>query len=46
MIEVYEIYRKLGENEVVCLVKLGKKLNGYPGVIHGGIRFVVLIGVF
>ncbi len=36
MIEVYEIYRKLNDEEIYCIVKFGKSINGYPGVVHGG----------
>ncbi len=35
-IEVYEIYRKLNSDEIYCIVKFGKSINGYPGIVHGG----------
>lgn len=45
LIEIYEVYRKLGESEIVCLIKLGERLNGYPNIVHGGIAhlFVLVI---
>lgn len=46
MIEVYEIYKKKEENEIVGLIKLGKKLNGYPNVIHGGISALLFDNTF
>lgn len=36
MIEAYEVYRRVGRDEILCLVKFGKSVNGYPGVVHGG----------
>lgn len=37
MIQNYEIYKKEGENEVYCILSFGHALNGYRGVLHGGI---------
>lgn len=39
MIEMHEVYRKLGHDEICCLFKFGKSVNGYPGVVHGGMIF-------
>ena len=40
-IECYEIYRKLSkegeDDEILCIIKFGSRLNGYPGIVHGGI---------
>jgi hypothetical protein len=30
-IEVYEVYKKIGSDECMCIVKFGGSLNGYPG---------------
>jgi hypothetical protein len=36
-IEVYEIYKSISSDELLCIIKFGSALNGYPGVVHGGI---------
>lgn len=36
-IEVYEIYKCTSADELLCIIKFGSSLNGYPGVVHGGI---------
>ena len=46
MIEVYEVYKKIDEDEIVCLVKFGKSLNGYPGIVHGGITALLFDNTF
>ena len=37
MIEAYEVYKKKDSQEVICFVRFGNRLNGHPGVVHGGI---------
>ena len=34
---VYEVYHKKEQQEVACLIHIGDKLNGHPGIVHGGI---------
>lgn len=36
-IERYHIYRKGGKQELACIVRIGEKLCGHPGVVHGGV---------
>lgn len=36
-IEAYEVYKDRNTKDITCLVKFGTSLNGYPGVVHGGI---------
>ena len=37
LIESYTMYRKRNDDEIRCVVKLGRQLNGYPGIVHGGV---------
>lgn len=37
LIEEYRVYRKDDDEEITCIVKFGDKLNGHPGIVHGGI---------
>ena len=49
MIESYDVYRRIEgsnstdstDNVVVAHVKLGTKMNGHPGVVHGGILSLI-----
>ncbi len=34
---VYEVYQKREEKEVACIIHIGDRLNGHPGIVHGGI---------
>jgi acyl-coenzyme A thioesterase PaaI-like protein len=45
-VEAYEIYQKNNTNELYCLVKFGKSLNGHPGIVHGGITSLVFDNTF
>lgn len=36
-IKKYEVYQKRGCHEVACVINIGDKLNGHPGIVHGGI---------
>ena len=36
-LELYEAYRHKENQEIVVLLKFGNKINGYPGLLHGGI---------
>lgn len=43
MVEKYEVYmNSTGDDvkEIKCLIRLGRKLNGYPKTVHGGTVFV------
>jgi acyl-coenzyme A thioesterase PaaI-like protein len=46
LIEVYEVYKKKDEEEILCLIKLGQKLNGYPDIVHGGITALLFDNTF
>jgi hypothetical protein len=46
MIEAYEIYMHQETKEVICVIKFGTSLNGYPGVIHGGITALMFDNSF
>ena len=45
MIESYEVYKRPegsnDENVVIAHVKLGDRINGHPGVVHGGILSLI-----
>ena len=46
LIEDYRVYRKDGHDEVACIVKFGDKLNGHPGIVHGGIISMAIDNTF
>jgi len=45
-IEVYDVFKKNDSDEIVCLIKFGKSLNGYPGIVHGGITALLFDNTF
>lgn len=38
-VEAYEVYKHKKNSELYCILKFGSSLNGYPGILHGGILF-------
>ena len=46
MIEAYEVYQKKGQNELSVLIQFGERLNGHPGIVHGGITSLALDNSF
>uniref|UniRef100_A0A7R9ZHY4 Acyl-coenzyme A thioesterase THEM4 n=1 Tax=Craspedostauros australis TaxID=1486917 RepID=A0A7R9ZHY4_9STRA len=49
LIEQYDIYRNTDPNDataVVGVVQFGKRLDGHPGIVHGGILGLVLDDIF
>lgn len=36
-IELYEIYKSRISGDILALIRFGSQLNGYPGIVHGGI---------
>ena len=46
LIEDYRVYRKDDHDEVSCILKFGDKLNGHPGIVHGGIIATALDNTF
>ena len=46
LVESYVVYRKQNEDEIRCIIKLGGQLNGYPGVVHGGITALLFDNSF
>jgi hypothetical protein len=42
MIETFQVFQHKTNNDIYCIVKFGDKVNGYPGVVHGGISSLVL----
>ena len=45
-IELYEIYKCNNSDDIVCVIKFGSSLNGYPGVVHGGITALMFDNSF
>ena len=45
-IEKYEIYKKIGSDEIVAIVRFGSKINGHPTVVHGGITATIFDNTF
>jgi acyl-coenzyme A thioesterase PaaI-like protein len=45
MIERYEIFKKLAEtdneNVIIAYVKFGDRIDGHPGIVHGGILSLI-----
>lgn len=37
-IETYEIYKSKDDKEILCILKFGDKINGWPNIVHGGNR--------
>ena len=46
LVESYVVYRKKNQEEIMCVIKLGGQLNGYPGVVHGGITALLFDNSF
>ncbi|KAJ1425434.1 HotDog domain-containing protein [Ochromonadaceae sp. CCMP2298] len=42
MVEAYEVYKHRTREEIYCILKVGSRLNGYPGILHGGISALLL----
>jgi acyl-coenzyme A thioesterase PaaI-like protein len=36
-IEMYEIYKSKLNGDIIAVIGFGSQLNGYPGIVHGGI---------
>lgn len=36
MVETYEVYKHKVNQEIYVVLKFGRTLNGYPGILHGG----------
>lgn len=36
LVETYEVYKHKTNQEIYVVLKFGKRLNGYPGILHGG----------
>jgi hypothetical protein len=45
-IEAYEIYMNQESKEIVCIIRFGSVLNGYPGIVHGGITALMFDNSF
>jgi len=45
-VEIYEIYRKINCDELLCILKFGTSINGYPGIVHGGITATIFDNTF
>jgi acyl-coenzyme A thioesterase PaaI-like protein len=45
-ISSFEIYRKQDEKEIYCFLRIGDRLNGHPGIVHGGIISLVIDASF
>lgn len=45
-IELYEIYKCNNSDDILCIIKFGSSLNGYPGVVHGGITALMFDNSF
>ena len=46
LIEEYCVYRKADDPEITCITKFGDKVNGHPGIVHGGIISTVFDNTF
>ena len=46
LIERYQVYRKNDDEEITCIIHFGNKLNGHPGIVHGGIISTAIDNTF
>ena len=46
LIEEYGVYRKAGDQEITCIASFGDRVNGHPGIVHGGIISTVFDNTF
>lgn len=42
----YEVYQKGDAQEIACIVHIGEKLCGHPGIVHGGIISAIFDNTF
>lgn len=42
----YEVYEKIGEQEIAVVVHVGDRLCGHPGIVHGGIISMIFDNSF
>jgi acyl-coenzyme A thioesterase PaaI-like protein len=45
-IKSYKAYRHKEREEIYCIVEFGHKINGWPGIVHGGISALLLDNTF
>lgn len=45
-LEYYEVYKKKGADELISVLKFGNRLNGHPGIVHGGITALLFDATF
>ena len=45
-VEIYEVYKSRSSNELISIVKFGGSMNGFPGVVHGGIAATIFDNAF
>lgn len=45
-VEGHEMYKKRDGSEIMGVIKLGTAINGYPGIVHGGITALLFDDTF
>jgi hypothetical protein len=46
LIEKYQVYKSNTDDEILCVITLGGKINGHPKIVHGGITAMLFDNSF
>ena len=46
LIETYQVYFNTNTQEIYCVIHFGNRLNGHPGIVHGGITALAFDNTF
>lgn len=46
MIETFQVFQHKTDNDLYSIVRFGDRVNGYPGLVHGGISSLVIDSLY
>ena len=46
MIELFQVYQHQQTKDIYSIVRFGHRVNGYPGLVHGGISSLVIDSLY
>ena len=46
MVELFQVYQHEQRKDILCIVRFGHRVNGYPGLVHGGISSLVIDSLY